>query len=810
MTAVEAAIIQRNRMERQTDSLLDKERGDDVPEGADGLREADPLVTAGEQVPVQASAQPICESILSVSKVAVMAFDHALRLVYFNEAARLWVGRYFEVELRLGLRVDEIFIRDHLTDFEECLSHALAGEAQQFHCCFLVGNVEERRFEVQFLPVAGNSGQSGMALIEVVQVASRIVLARSIIDQDELFRYLVQNSSDVMALLEQDGVIRYLSPSAEAVLGFPVDMLIGRKAQELVHPEDLETILAQNTSSAFVPGAQIAFSYRVQHADGSWIYLDSIATNLLHHPQIAGFVVNTRDVTERKMAEQVLAMEKEWLSVTLRSIGDAVITTDIKGRVAMINNTAEQLTGYTQKEAENRLLEEVYHVIDPATSERLPLPVEQMATRSMDEVAPPSDTECVLVSRDGSERLVSHSAAKIRDLDGKVIGMVVVFRDITDKQRMAEEIGRAQRLESVGVLAGGIAHDFNNILLAIINNVSLARARVADDMEVHGRLEDAERASLRARDLTRQLLTFSKGGAPVLNVHRLPGIIRESIEFVLHGSNIEVQFDIQPDLSAVEVDAGQISQVLNNLAINAMQAMPEGGRIKVSAHNTTLPPNNTYSLSPGGYVHISVEDNGPGIPRQIIGKLFDPFFTTKENGSGLGLAISYSILRSHKGVITVESVEGEGATFHILLPVTEKQVTEVVEEVVKPGRGAGRILLMDDDKDIRETMPLLLEGYGYEVDAVEDGVRMLAAYDKAIEEGRPYALVVMDLTVPGGMGGREAVAKLKQKHPEAQALVSSGYSNDSTMAEYRKFGFDGVVAKPYRVEELVRSIQQVL
>ena len=765
------------------------------------------VVTNGQPRQQAVEAAAVCERILRASKVCAMGFGGDGRLVYHNEAAARWIKRYFEVTLEAGLAIDEIFVHGQNFDFEECFELALRGEAQQFHCCFVVGNVEERKFQVQFLPIPG-----GGSLIEVVQVASRIVLAKSIIEQDELFRYLVQNSSDVMALLEKDGSIRYLSPSAEAVLGFPVDVLIGRDARRLIHPDDLDDIVSQGTASAFLPGAQIAFSYRLQHADGSWIHLESVATNLLHHPAIQGFVVNTRDVTERKMAEQVLAMEKEWLSVTLRSIGDAVITTDLDGRVAMINKTAEALTSFTQKQAEGHDLEEIYHVIDPKSSERIQMPLADLVASSADggDDSPLIERECILVARDGSERLVSHSAALIRDLDGRVIGMVVVFRDITDKQRLAEEIDRASRLESVGMLAGGIAHDFNNILLAIINNVSLARTRLGGDHEVRERLEDAEKASLKARDLTRQLLTFSKGGAPVLNTHRLPGIIRESTEFVLHGSNIEVRFEIASDLHPVEIDAGQISQVLNNLAINAMQAMPRGGKITVAARNVELAAGNLHSLEPGDYVHISMSDNGPGVPRHIQAKLFDPFFTTKPNGSGLGLATSYSILRNHGGAISVDSVEREGATFHILLPASEKPLAERADDEPEPQHGEGRIILMDDERDIRETIPLLLESYGYEVDAFPDGQSLLDAYAAAAGDGRPYAAAVMDLTIPGGMGGREAVEKLKRLDPRAKAIVSSGYSNDSTMAEYRKFGFDGVVGKPFRVEELVKAIQKVL
>ncbi len=778
-----------------------------VAQSTNVIRPPAPPLKVPNGKPAPSLGSTFFERMLRASNVGSLGFNEAGQLVFFNDKAAAWVKRYFEVDLNYGMSVAEIFVRGHNYDFSDCLELAFQGEAQQFHCCFVVGNLEERRFQIQFLPMP--EGEPNGALLEIVQVASRIVLEKSIIEQDELSRYLVQNSSDVMALLESNGSIRYLSPAAESVLGFPVDVFIGRNPSKFIHPDDVEKLYELGTSKTFKPGTQIAVSFRLHHANGSWIYLEAIATNLLHHPAIQGFVINARDVTERRQAEEVLATEKEWLAVTMRSIGDAVITTDLKGRVALINPTAEELTGYSAEQAEAQALEEIYNVIDPDSEARLKLPLDDL-TGENPKQQPTLDQECTLITKDGAKRVIEHNASLIRDFDGNAIGMVVVFRDITDKQRLAEEIDRASRLESVGMLAGGIAHDFNNILLAIINNVSIARAKLADDHLANERLVEAEKASLKARDLTRQLLTFSKGGAPVLNTYLLPGIIRESTEFVLHGSNLEAEFEMADDLDPVEIDVGQISQVINNLVINAMQAMPDGGKIFVAACNEILKESNPYRLAAGDYVHISLRDTGPGIPRHIQAKLFDPFFTTKPQGSGLGLATSYSILRNHDGAITVESEEGEGATFHILLPASNKSFNSKETQEPQLQRGHGRIVLMDDEGDIRDTLPLLLERFGYRVDAYPDGQSLLEAYQKASKEGQPYRAAIMDLTIPGGMGGREAVIKLKQSDPAAKAIVSSGYSNDSTLAEYKKFGFDGMVSKPFRVEDLVKELQRVL
>lgn len=378
----------------------------------------------------------------------------------------------------------------------------------------------------------------------------------------------------------------------------------------------------------------------------------------------------SRELTRRIEAEQSLAAEKERLAVTLRSIGDGIITTDMGGKIVLINKIAEKLTGWIQEEAIGRPLREVFHIINEKT--RLPCenPVEKvLETGGIVGLA----NHTALIARDGTERMLADSGAPIRDKEGKIIGVVLVFRDITEQKKMEEELLKASKLDSVGLLAGGIAHDFNNILTAILGNISLAKMDKNLD-EIFERITQAEKACLRVRDLTQQLLTFSKGGAPVKRVASIAELIRDSAIFALRGSNVRCDFSMPADLWPVEVDEGQISQVINNLVINAQQAMPAGGGIQVRCENIRVERGLALPLEKGEYVKISIEDHGVGIPKEYLQKIFDPYFTTKQKGSGLGLTTSYSIIKNHDGIITVESEVGVGTTFGVYLPVSKKEV----------------------------------------------------------------------------------------------------------------------------------------
>jgi nitrogen-specific signal transduction histidine kinase/ActR/RegA family two-component response regulator len=396
-----------------------------------------------------------------------------------------------------------------------------------------------------------------------------------------------------------------------------------------------------------------------------------------------------------------------------------------------------------------------------------------------------------------------------------MIGVVLVFRDVTERERAEEELRasemKAQRLESIGLLAGGIAHDFNNILTAILGNIELARMFLPPEEKAHDRLAVAVEAAVRARGIAQHLLTFAKGGEPIKEVVSVAALVREAVDFALRGTNVRSDYALASDLRCTEADAGQLHQVINNLVINACQAMPDGGIVKVAARNETIGRSNPSKLGEGEYVRVDISDQGPGIIKEYQNKIFDPYFTTKETGSGLGLAIAYSIIRRHGGTIAVESVPGEGSTFSFFLPASKKKgdcAAGGEEEDILPG--AGRILVMDDDEAVNEATVDMLRYLGYRVATARDGAEAVAAYGQALARGEPFAAVITDLTVPGGMGGQETVRRLLAIDPQARVIVSSGYADDPVMADYPAHGFKGVLAKPYRLLELGRALREAM
>jgi PAS domain S-box-containing protein len=510
------------------------------------------------------------------------------------------------------------------------------------------------------------------------------------------------------------------------------------------------------------------------------------------------------EIDIRFQAEENLAAEKERLIVTLRSIGEGVISTDPDGLVAMVSKVAEELTGWSQEEALGRPLAEVYQLRDRQNRQAVADPLGR--DRRYDGGMPRQN---LLLTREGKERVIADSSAPIRDIESRVVGWVLVFRDISEQEKLEEELLKIRKLESVGVLAGGIAHDFNNILAAILGNINLALLYTEPDDRRHNLLSRAEKASLRAKELTQQLLTFSKGGEPVKKITSIAAIIEDSAEFILRGSKSKCRYQIADDLWPVEIDAGQISQVVQNIALNASQAMPDGGIVEIACVNF----NNRGGVVPvaaDSLVRLTITDHGGGIAPEQVGRIFDPYFTTKLGGSGLGLAITHSIIGKHGGLIGVETQPGVGTTFTIYLVAADQaKIGELPAEAPKI-TGSGRILVLDDEEMVREVAREMLAHLGYEVLLAADGREAIELYRQGRQEGRPIDLFLMDLTIPGGMGGQETVAKLLALDPRIRAVVSSGYSNDPVVANYRDYGFAEVVAKPFRINELGKVIAKVM
>ncbi len=509
----------------------------------------------------------------------------------------------------------------------------------------------------------------------------------------------------------------------------------------------------------------------------------------------------------RTRVEADLAAEKERLAVTLSSIGDGVIATDAAGRVTMMNTVAEELTGWPGLTAVGKPVNEVFFIVNEKTRARCEDPVAKvLATGSVCGLA----NHTVLVAKDGRERIIADSGSPIRDRTGNIIGVVLVFRDITAATRLEQEVLKAEKLESVGILAGGIAHDFNNILTGILGNITLARMRVDYDEKASQRLAEAEKACQRARDLTRQLLTFSRGGEPVRKPTCLRQLLFDWVGFALRGSNVSAEFDIPPTLWPMDIDEGQISQVINNLVINADQAMPEGGVVHVTAENVQLDEENGLSLAAGNYVRLAVRDEGIGISKENLNRIFDPYFTTKPKGVGLGLATSYAAVKRHDGLITAESGVGVGTVFYVYLPASKKQADPLQAGSRAARLGEGRILVMDDEELVRDLAKEMLKNLGYQPAEAWDGQQAVHAYQRSAEEGTPFDAVILDLTVPGGIGGVEALKALRSLNPELKAIVSSGYSNDPVMAEFTTYGFNGVLVKPYSLAAMSEVLQQVI
>ena len=614
---------------------------------------------------------------------------------------------------------------------------------------------------------------------------------------------LLDAAYDSIIAYDMDGRIIYANETACSLRGYTREEMLAMNMRRLVPPAELPG-LDQRHKLLSEHGELTSEAVHIKK-DGSVFLVDAH----LRLVELAGnrlTIAVHRDITARKQMEKLIIDKEARYRSLFEHNPAAVYSVDLQGRFSSVNAAAMRLTGYSAEEA---LGMSVAVVVAPDYLDNV-LSYFQASLRGE-----PQSYDAAIKTKDG-RRIDVHVTSTPIVINSDIVGVYGIAEDITDRRRLEEEQQRVAKLESVGLLAAGIAHDFNNILTSILGNISLAGTEATPGSELQKSLEQAEKASRRAKDLTQQLLTFSKGGAPVTKLASLTELLRDTVGFALRGSKVKCRFDIPSDLWHAEIDTGQISQVIQNLVINAQQAMPAGGNMEVRAENMELSGTRSIGrglpIKAGNYIRIAVADHGRGIPAEHLEKIFDPFFSTKRKGSGLGLATSFSIARNHSGHLSVESQPGSGSTFYLYLPASTQMAAPKLDkkEVIKAA-GKARILVMDDEQGVREIAGRMLQHLGYqEVEFAADGAEAIKLYKAAMKSGKPFTVAILDLTIAGGMGGEEAVKKLLKIDPAVKAIVSSGYADDPVISKYRDYGFSGMIAKPYTLAELSKSLHDVV
>ena len=622
-----------------------------------------------------------------------------------------------------------------------------------------------------------------------------------IAQSEELHGLLVEHASEAILVI-QNGIIQYVNSKASEITGYSKAELNSRSFIDFIHPDDRMLISIDDIDTDGGQTNPQHLTCRINDRMGNirWVDAKLIGATWDGKKTVMCFLI---DITERKLNEEALRNSEMKYRQLVDHAPAGIYEIDLTtGNFISFNDVICEYLGYSKDEFINL---KMWDLLTDKSRQKQLVRVEKMLKG--EPVSEEAETE--IIDKNGRKMSIL-VYTKIEYKNGQPVRANTVAHNITERKRLEEELSKAQKLESLGVLAGGIGHDFNNLLSGIMGNISLAKIEAERGESIMESLDEALRVSVKASALTRQLLVFSKGGAPVRKAASITDVLLDSTAFTLRGSKVRCKFKIAKGLWPVKVDIGQFSQVIHNLVINAMQAMSGGGQMRLEAENVHLKKVFDLPLVPGRYVVIKAQDQGSGIEPEYLPKIFDPYFTTKSEGSGLGLTMSYTIIKRHDGHIAVESEVGKGTTFQIYLPATEEVPEEAGERETRPAQGSGRILVMDDEESLRNVAERMLLVLGYEVQSVQDGAEAIKHYKQAMRSGHPFDAVIMDLTIPGGMGGKETIEKLLKIDSRAIAIVSSGYSNDPIMSNYEKCGFNGAVTKPYRIEELSWVMRDVL
>lgn len=592
----------------------------------------------------------------------------------------------------------------------------------------------------------------------------------------------------------------YANPAACSMFGYKNEQLLDLFVTD-IHPEENLADVLELFESQARGEIELARAVPCQRRNGTvfWADINTSKVVLDGVPCNVGFF---SDVTGRRDAEEAIDTSERLLLSVFDAVPDLLIVIDKTFRIRYTNFKGHDLIKQ-ENEEKGKTCYGRFKLLDEPCEDCSALPVFEKGCIVEREMTNPAD---------GLTREVR--AFPIKNKKGEVTYVVEYVRDITerkqaeeDRLKLEKQIQQTQKLESLGIMAGGIAHDFNNLLSGIFGNIDMARM-MGRNSEVGQYLETALGTIDRARSLTHQLLTFAKGGAPVKKTGNIRNFVRESAQFALSGSNVSCNFDLPETLWLCDYDESQLGQALDNLVINAQQAMPMGGRLTITGENISLNPMEHATLKEGNYVKLTVKDSGIGIPKEIQSMIFDPFFTTKQQGSGLGLATSYSIIKQHEGHIDVDSEPGAGSTFHLYLPACKNGEAHFEQSALNTHSGSGRVLIMDDEAVVRLTINHMIKTFGYDPDMAETGDQALNLFNKADASGEPYVAIILDLTIAGGMGGKEVVQKIRTVNTTVPVFVSSGYADDPIVADPQEYGFTASIRKPFTASELAKVFNE--
>ncbi len=617
----------------------------------------------------------------------------------------------------------------------------------------------------------------------------------------ESFKFAALRSPNPMVLMSDAETPLFVNPGFEKMFGYVLEDIVPvKKWFKKAYPDTEYRVMAEeewyktyNRSKEDFP---VIREFRVSAKDGT------IRDIIFRVYKENGYcVVFFEDVTAQRRAELELRKSEQKYRELVNSANDAIFVADAEtGIILDVNRQGEILLGRSK----NEIIGMQQARLHPEDERDRYKQIFREHGRQINRIA-----DGLYVQHSNGQKIPVEISASVTQLEGRRI-VQGIFRDITERKKREEEHLKIMKLESIEMLAGGIAHDLNNILTAIMGNLTLARMNVDRESQAWPMLNDAEQASIRANDLTRQLLTFSHEGVLSTRPSSLEELVRDSTIFVLRGSSISCTFDFQNGLWSIEADRVQFSQVIQNLVINAKQSMPDGGTIEIHACNRVIEDMDIDVLKPGKYVVFSISDQGCGISEENLLRIFDPYFTTRESGTGLGLSIAYSIIQRHGGTMHVSSVEGEGTTFQIYIPASFTNVENHEKDESHVTSGSGRILVMDDEQMVRQIVSDMLEHLGYEVRTASDGKEAVQLYSELYKDGECYDAVLVDLTVQGGMGGLEALRKIRQIDENARVIVASGYSNDNVMVKFSDYGFVGKIEKPFIIEHLGSLLKNVI